>query len=160
MTTLRVNFQLRHLHLTYTTLAFGTFVGSDPVWVFPRFSASENQNACGVVLHDPTFRRFSRTLTCDRRTDGWTDRQTDTRRHLTPALYSVARVKIGDFRRESVSDRSHVYHWASSCTFAVMQCVARVCQRQMILVSGSKTPKIAHAFPNDHQIATDHSQIA
>jgi len=29
-----------------------------------------------VCLCDPTFSRFSRTPTCDRRTDGWTDRQT------------------------------------------------------------------------------------
>jgi len=41
-------------------------------------------------LRDPAFTRFSRTLTCDRRTDG----QTNARRHkLLTALASVARVK-------------------------------------------------------------------
>jgi len=39
-------------------------------------------------LRDPTFSRFRRTPTCDRRTDGWTD----TRRQLIPVLASVERV--------------------------------------------------------------------
>jgi len=41
-------------------------------------------------LRDPMFSSFSGTPTCD----GRTDRQTDTRLHLIPALASVARVKI------------------------------------------------------------------
>ena len=48
----------------------------------------------GVVCVNPTFSRFSRTPTCDRRTDGQTDRQTDTRRQLIPALASDAGVKL------------------------------------------------------------------
>ena len=56
---------------------------------------------CGIsrrCLRDPTFSRFTRTPTCDRRTD----RRTDTRRQLIPALASVARVKIDSFRLDVV----------------------------------------------------------
>jgi len=68
--------------------AFGASVGGDPVWVSARFSATECWSPCTIVrrcLRYPTFSRFSRTSTCDRRTD--------TRRQLIPALASVERVK-------------------------------------------------------------------
>jgi len=57
------------------------FSTSDQVWVLPRFSAPENKNLRAIVwrsLCDPTFSRFSRTLTCDRQMEGRTDRQTTT----------------------------------------------------------------------------------
>jgi len=49
----------------------------EPVWVLPRFWASENLCPGVTVwrcLHDPVFSRFSRTPTCDRRTDTTTAR--------------------------------------------------------------------------------------
>jgi len=47
-----------------------------------------------------TFNRFSRTPTCDRRTN----KQTDTQQQLIPALASVARVKMGNiFHRVTVT---------------------------------------------------------
>jgi len=73
------NFQLPHLHLTYPTC-----FGDDPIWVLSRFSAPENQSPWAIMWHycrDTTFSHFSRTLTCDRQTDG----QTDTRQQLIAA---------------------------------------------------------------------------
>ena len=45
-------------------------------------------------LCDPVSSRFSRTPTCDRRTDRWTDRQTDTGPWLVPRMHSIARKKL------------------------------------------------------------------
>ena len=86
------NFQLPHLHLAYTPHADDASVG---VWVTPfEFSRDfRHQSPWPIVwrcLRDPTFSRFSRTPTCD----GRTNRQTNTRRHLISALASVGRVKI------------------------------------------------------------------
>ena len=39
-----------------------------------------------------------------------------------------------DAKRCQLSSVASVSHWAYSCTFAATQCVARVCQRQLILV--------------------------
>jgi len=61
---------------------------------FAEILASENYIPCAIVWRylrerDNTFSRFSRTPTCDRRTD----RRRDTWRQLIPALASVARAK-------------------------------------------------------------------
>ena len=51
-------------------------IGGDPGRISRRSLASENQSPWAIVwylwcsLCDPTFKRFSRTPTCDRRTDG------------------------------------------------------------------------------------------
>jgi len=53
-------------------VAFDASVGGYPVWALPRFLASENWSPWGIVwrcLRYPTFSRFSRTPSCDRRTD-------------------------------------------------------------------------------------------
>jgi len=65
------NFQLPHLHLTYTTRIWRLHCRW-PIWVLLRFSASENLSPWATVwhcLHDNKFSHFSRTPTCDRRTD-------------------------------------------------------------------------------------------
>jgi len=83
-------FQLPHLHLTYATYIWHLR------WRWTRLTFAEifgviKLESWAIVwrcLRDPMFSRFSRTPTCDRRTDG----PTDTWRQLIPALASVAMV--------------------------------------------------------------------
>ena len=67
-----------------------------PRFSLPIFSAPENYSPCVIVwrcLCDSTFSTFSRTPTCEIRTDGWTD----TRQHVMPAVTSIAWVtRISD----------------------------------------------------------------
>jgi len=76
------NSNLPHLHLVPP---LGQ-LGCDLVRVWQRFSVSKNYIPCAIVwrcLHDLTFGRFSRTPTCDRRTEK-TDIQTD--RHTSTVI--------------------------------------------------------------------------
>jgi len=70
-------------HLTYIPRAFWRLSWGDPVWVLPRFSASET-TVTGIwrCLRDPTFSRFSRTPICDRQMGRRTDRHTTTANRL------------------------------------------------------------------------------
>jgi len=63
------------------------------------FRKLESLGYRAALLRDTTLSRFSRTSTCDRRTDG----QTDIRRQLIPALASEARVKINCVHSASTS---------------------------------------------------------
>ena len=93
--------QLPQLHLTYLTCSWCLRWGA-PVWLLVQVCLTRVPGLSWRAwrcLRDPTCSRFSRTPTCDRRTDGrtdkWTDGQTDTRRRLITALTTrVARVKI------------------------------------------------------------------
>jgi len=95
------NFQLRHLHLTHDTCIWCLHWG-DPVWVLPRFLAPENSPWAIMwrCSRDPTFSRFSRTPTCDRRTDERTDRQTDT---TTASAGKNQPIKQNSLNNEKVS---------------------------------------------------------
>ena len=87
------NLQLPHLHLTYPICIWRLRWGWPRMSFAEIFSVRKLASIWAIVWHclrDPTFSRFSRTPTCD----GRTNRQTNTRRHLISALASVGRVKI------------------------------------------------------------------
>ena len=79
-------FNLPHLHLAPSLRVSPFEFCSD----YRRRKTGVPGLFCGVVC---VISRFSRTSTCDRRTD----RRTDTRRQLVTALASVARVKCLSF---------------------------------------------------------------
>jgi len=76
------------------------------------FGIGVRRLSCGVVcMILYTFSRFSRTSTCDGRTDG----QTDTRRQLIPALAtcSVARVKTSQWLLITVTTETASSSWVA-----------------------------------------------
>jgi len=91
-------FNLPHLHLEPP-------LGTTPYLSFRKIFGTRNLETLGIVwrcLRDPTFSRFSRTLTCDRPTD----RQThDGSWHPLPALASVARVK--PTKKHEIENKCH-----------------------------------------------------
>jgi len=83
---------------------------------------------------DPAFSRFSRTPTCDRRTDG----QTDTRRQLIPALVSITWVKTIYSGLNKVTSKSFMATQLQNASHYLIHCQFPLVYAREDLLSDTK----------------------